>query len=249
MTNSRQTTDFGFRTVDQSSKPALVQEVFESVAPKYDLMNDMMSLGIHRICKDALIDWLAPRSGQCLLDIAGGTGDVAERFVDRARGTNAIVLDMTENMLRNGKTRAENAGKDEHICWIAGDALALPFRNAQFDICTIAFGIRNVVSINDALDEAYRVLKRGGRLLVLEFSRVPVPVLAKFYDLYSFKVIPALGSLVAKDRDSYQYLVESIRRFPDQEQFSEILRSCRFEQVSYRNLTMGVAAIHSGWKL
>ena len=243
------TTHFGYQTVDETEKAGLVHGVFTNVASKYDIMNDVMSVGIHRVWKDAMMDWLAPRDGQRLLDVAGGTGDVAFRFLGRAPGANATVLDMTESMLVEGQKRAEAAQMAEKLEWIVGDAMALPFEDNSFDRYTISFGIRNVTRIPDALSEAFRVLRPGGRLMVLEFSQLPNDGLQKLYDLYSFNVIPRMGQLIAGDRDSYQYLVESIRRFPDQETFATMIRTAGFEQVSYRNLSMGIAALHSGWKI
>ncbi|MGR3342300.1 MAG: bifunctional demethylmenaquinone methyltransferase/2-methoxy-6-polyprenyl-1,4-benzoquinol methylase UbiE [Paracoccaceae bacterium] len=247
--DTAKTTQFGFQQVAEDEKAALVHGVFTNVASKYDLMNDLMSGGVHRIWKAAMMDWLAPRSSQRLLDVAGGTGDIAFRFLKRAPGAHAVVLDLTEDMLAEGRKRAEAAQLADRLDWIVGDAMALPFEANSFDVYTISFGIRNVTRIGDALAEAYRVLRRGGRLMVLEFSQVPNPALKRAYDLYSFNVIPGLGQLIANDRDAYQYLVESIRKFPDQNQFAEMIRDARFENVNYRNLTMGVAALHSGWKL
>ncbi len=243
------TTHFGFQDVPEAEKAGMVHGVFSRVASKYDVMNDLMSGGVHRLWKDAMMDWLAPRSGQRLLDVAGGTGDVAFRFLKRAEGTTAVVCDMTEPMLIEGRKRAEAEKMAERLDWVVGDAMALPFPDASFDVYTISFGIRNVTRIADALSEAYRVLKPGGRLMVLEFSHIPNDLLQKAYDLYSFNVIPVMGQVVAGDRDSYQYLVESIRKFPDQETFASMIRAAGFGQVKYRNLTMGVAALHSGWKL
>ncbi|MCB1405737.1 MAG: class I SAM-dependent methyltransferase, partial [Rhodobacteraceae bacterium] len=199
---------------------------------------------------DAMMDWLAPRAGQHLLDVAGGTGDVAFRFLSRAgEGARATVLDMTASMLEEGRKRAEAERLSERLDWVVGDAMALPFEDNSFDVYTISFGIRNVTRIPDALSEAYRVLKPGGRLMVLEFSQLPNAAMQKAYDLYSFNVIPVMGQIIANDRDSYQYLVESIRKFPDQDSFAAMIRAAGFGQVKYRNLTMGVAALHSGWKL
>ena len=247
--SDQKTTHFGYKDVPEEEKARLVHGVFSSVASKYDVMNDAMSLGIHRIWKDAMMDWLAPRAGQRLLDVAGGTGDIAFRFLKRAGQAQAVVLDMTEGMLVEGQKRAEAARLADSLDWVVGDAMALPFEDATFDRYTISFGIRNVTRIPDALSEAYRVLKPGGRLMVLEFSQIPVTGLQKLYDLYSFNIIPRMGKVIANDSDSYQYLVESIRKFPDQERFAAMIRDAGFEQVSYRNLTMGVAALHSGWKL
>ena len=243
------TTHFGFKDVAEDDKAGMVHGVFTNVASKYDIMNDVMSMGIHRVWKDALMDWLVPRDGQRLLDVAGGTGDVAFRFLGRAPGASATVLDMTESMLIEGQKRAEASQMAEKLDWIVGDAMALPFEDNTFDRYTISFGIRNVTRIPDALAEAFRVLKPGGRLMVLEFSQLPNDGLQKLYDLYSFNVIPRMGQLIAGDRDSYQYLVESIRRFPDQETFAAMIRDAGFEQVSFRNLSMGIAALHSGWKI
>lgn len=248
MTDKR-TTHFGFQEIPEDEKATRVHGVFSSVAARYDVMNDLMSGGIHRLWKQALIDWLAPRPGMHLLDVAGGTGDIAFRFLDRLKGQGQVtVCDMTEAMLAEGARRAE-ARKIDAVDWVCGDAMKLPFPDRGFDAYTIAFGIRNVTRIEDALAEAYRVLKPGGRFLCLEFSRVPVPMLRRLYDSYSFNVIPAMGRAVTGDRDSYQYLVESIRKFPDQETFAAMIRDAGFGLVKYRNLTQGVAAIHSGWRL
>ena len=242
-------THFGAREVREDEKAGLVQDVFSSVASRYDLMNDLMSGGIHRLWKDAMMDWLAPHGRKRLLDVAGGTGDVALRFLKRAPEASAVVLDMTEPMLDEGRRRAGGSGLADRVEWVAGDAMSLPFPDAAFDVCTISFGIRNVTRIGDALSETFRVLGTGGRLMVLEFSRLTVPALQDAYDLYSFNVIPRMGQAVTGDRESYQYLVESIRRFPDQESFAEMIRQAGFEQVRYRNLSMGIAALHSGWKI
>ena len=243
------TTHFGFKDVPEGDKAGMVHGVFTRVANKYDVMNDVMSAGIHRLWKDAMMDWLAPRPGQRLLDVAGGTGDIAFRFLKRAPGAEATVLDMTESMLVEGQKRAEAENMADRLDWVVGDAMALPFEANTFDTYTISFGIRNVTRIEDALSEAYRVLKPGGRIMVLEFSQLPNPGLQWAYDKYSFNVIPVMGQIVAGDRDSYQYLVESIRKFPDQQAFAAMIRQAGFEQVKYRNLTMGVAALHSGWKI
>ncbi len=247
--SEKKTTHFGFQTVDEDQKAGMVHGVFTNVASKYDVMNDAMSFGIHRIWKDAMMDWLAPRSGAKLLDVAGGTGDVSFRFLNRAPGAHATVLDMTESMLIAGRQRAEAGQMAESLDWVVGDAMALPFEANTFDVYTISFGIRNVTRIPDALSEAYRVLKPGGRLMVLEFNQIPNDLMQKVYDLYSFNIIPKMGKLIANDADSYQYLVESIRKFPDQETFAGMIRTAGFENVSYRNLSMGIAALHSGWKI
>ena len=243
------TTHFGNETIPESEKAGRVHGVFSSVASRYDVMNDVMSVGIHRIWKDAMMDWLAPRSGQRLLDVAGGTGDIAFRFLTRAPEATAVVCDMTADMLEAGRKRAEAESFGHRLDWVVGDAMALPFDAGSFDVYTISFGIRNVTRPQDALTEAFRVLKPGGRLMVLEFSQLPNPALQWAYDRYSYNVIPAMGQAIAGDRDSYQYLVESIRRFPDQDTFAGMIRSAGFEQVKYRNLSMGIAALHSGWKI
>ena len=243
------TTHFGYQTVPEGEKAGRVQGVFNSVASKYDIMNDVMSAGIHRIWKEAMMDWLAPRAGQTLLDVAGGTGDISFKFLKRAGHGHATVLDLTEPMLVEGRKRAEADRMADSLDWVVGDAMALPFEDNTFDVYTISFGIRNVTRPQQALAEAYRVLKPSGRLMVLEFSQLPNEGMQKLYDLYSFNVIPRMGQMIAGDRDSYQYLVESIRKFPDQETFLAMIREAGFEQARYRNLTMGVACLHSGWKL
>ena len=247
---SERTTHFGYRDVAEDEKAGLVHDVFSSVARKYDIMNDAMSMGIHRIWKDAMIDWLAPRRDMHLLDVAGGTGDIAFRFLNRLKGAGRVtVLDMTQSMLDEGKKRAEAQKLADRLEWVCGDAMALPFEDNSFDAYTISFGIRNVTRIEDAIAEAFRVLKPGGRFMVLEFSQVPIPMLQWIYDRYSFNMIPRMGQAITGDRDSYQYLVESIRKFPDQDRFAAMIQAGGFEQVKYRNMTMGVAALHSGWKL
>lgn len=243
------TTHFGFKDVEESAKAGMVHGVFTNVASKYDVMNDAMSLGIHRIWKDAMMDWLAPRNHQRLLDVAGGTGDIAFRFLGRAPQAQVTVLDMTESMLIEGRKRAEATTLADHLDWVVGDAMALPFPDNSFDVYTISFGIRNVTRVQDAINEAYRVLRPGGRFMVLEFSAIPHPGLQWAYDRYSFNIIPPLGQMIANDRDSYQYLVESIRKFPKQDEFASMIRAGGFEQVSYRNLSLGIAALHSGWKI
>jgi demethylmenaquinone methyltransferase/2-methoxy-6-polyprenyl-1,4-benzoquinol methylase len=244
---------FGFREIAEDERQGLVNGVFASVAERYDLMNDLMSGGLHRLWKDdfvALID--APRDDKPfrLIDVAGGTGDVAMRFVKGAAGgARATICDISPQMLAVGKRRIAEAGVEPRIDCVEGNAEALPFADKTFDAYTIAFGIRNVTHIDKALSEAMRVLKIGGRLLVLEFSHVEVPMLDRLYDFHSFEVIPRLGKLAAGDAESYRYLVESIRRFPEQEAFAEMIRQAGFARVSYRNLTGGVAAIHMGWKI
>lgn len=243
------TTHFGSETIPEGEKAGRVQGVFNSVASRYDVMNDVMSVGIHRLWKDAMMDWLAPRPGQKLLDVAGGTGDISFRFLKRAGSGHATVLDLTEPMLVEGRKRAEAEQMADSLDWVVGDAMALPFADNSFDVYTISFGIRNVTRPQEALNEAFRVLRPGGRLMVLEFSQLPNDGLQKLYDLYSFNVIPRMGQMIANDRDSYQYLVESIRNFPDQQTFLDMVRQAGFGNAKYRNLSMGIAALHSGWKL
>ena len=242
--------DFGFRRVDAADKPGLVRGVFDSVAQRYDLMNDLMSGGIHRLWKAAMIDWLAPRPSWRVLDVAGGTGDVACAILDRTKGRAHItVCDLTPAMVAVGRDRAFDSGHTDGLAWISGDAERLPVADGSVDAYTIAFGPRNVTHVERALAEARRVLKPGGRFLCLEFSRVVLPVLDRLYDLYSFKVLPALGAAVAGDRAAYEYLVESIRRFPAQDDLVALMAAAGLDQIKYRNLTGGIAALHSGWRL
>ncbi|ODR99883.1 ubiquinone biosynthesis methyltransferase UbiE [Methyloceanibacter methanicus] len=247
-------TSFGFARVSQNARQGLVNEVFSKVASRYDLMNDLMSGGLHRLWKADLITALAPpESGApfALIDVAGGTGDIATRFLDAAgSGATATICDISKEMMDEGRKRAEARGIGrDRLTFVQGNAEDLPFEAGQFDAYTIAFGIRNVTRIDAALAEAYRVLKPGSRFLCLEFSNVEMPLLDRLYDAYSFNAIPALGHLVAGDAQSYRYLVESIRRFPDQERFAQMIKDAGFERVRYRNLTGGIAAIHSGWRL
>ncbi len=245
-------TDFGFERVPLEEKRHLVRRVFEAVAPRYDLMNDLMSGGIHRLWKAEMIRWLNPRPGQLLLDVAGGTGDIAERFLSAAgagTGSVATICDINRAMVEAGRDRALDRGRVADILWICGDAEALPVRSSSVDAVTIAFGLRNVTRIEAALAEMRRVLKPGGRFICLEFSHVGMPALARLYDLYSFSVLPRLGAAVAGDREAYQYLVESIRRFPKQEDLVQRMEAAGLEQVRFRNLSGGIAALHSGWRL
>lgn len=240
------TTHFGFQQVSEADKPRLVREVFDAVAPRYDLMNDVLSGGLHRLWKVALVDWLRPRPGLKVIDVAGGTGDIASRILQRTQGQADItVCDINLSMLQEGRSRAPDAA----LRWMAGDAERLPFADCAFDAYTIAFGIRNVTHIDAALREAYRVLKPGGRFLCLEFSSVVLPGLDSLYDLYSFKVLPQLGGLIGGSFDAYQYLAESIRQFPDQQGFASMIGDAGFSQVSFRNQAAGIAAIHSAWRI
>ena len=241
---------FGAREVDPAEKARRVGEVFARVAGRYDLMNDLMSIGVHRLWKDALVDWLVPRPGMVVLDLAGGTGDVAFRILGRTDGRARVVLaDINPAMLAVGRDRAVDGGWIDSVAVVAADAERLPFRDRSFDAVTIAFGIRNVTRIDRALAEIFRVLKTGGRFLCLEFSRFLLRPLEPLYDAWSFAVVPLLGRLVAGDSDSYRYLVESIRRFPDQETFARAIERAGFSRVRWRNLSGGIAALHSAWRL
>ncbi len=243
-------THFGFREVPESEKPTLVRQVFDNVADRYDLMNDLMSGGIHRLWKSVMIDRLNPRPGTHLLDVAGGTGDIAFRFLDRIGGQGRVtVCDINASMLGVGRDRAIDRGRLSGIEWVCGDAERLPFPDASVDAYTIAFGIRNVTHIELVLAEARRVLKYGGRFLCLEFSTVAVPGLDRLYDTYSFNVLPRLGKMVAGDWESYQYLAESIRRFPDQETFAAMIAEAGLGRVNWLNLSGGIAALHSAWRV
>jgi len=239
---------FGFRDVPEEDKSGLVRSVFDSVAPQYDLMNDLMSGGIHRLWKRALIDQLRPRPGMTLLDVGGGTGDIAFRFMDRG-GQHAIVYDINQHMLEVGRDRGLDHGYLHDIDWMCGDAEAVPLESGSVDAYTIAFCLRNVTRRDRVLAEAYRVLKPGGRFQCLEFSHVVVPLLSEIYDTYSFRLLPFIGKVVANDREAYQYLVESIRRFPDQGTLAGEIRDAGFDRVGFTNLSGGIAAIHAAWHL
>jgi len=251
VSEAKQTVPFGYRDVAPEEKPGLIHDIFSSVASRYDLMNDLMSAGVHRLWKDDFVAWLNPRAGDAILDVAGGTGDVAFRIAARVRakgGTAKItVCDINEEMLAAGKCRPE--AKAAKITWLCGDGENLPIEDASQDAYTIAFGIRNFTHLDRALREAYRVLRPGGRFLCLEFSRVATPGLDELYDLYSFAVLPRLGEIVAGDGAAYRYLAESIRRFPSQPAFAKMIAAAGFSQVKFRNLSGGIAAIHSGWKV
>ena len=256
---SSSTTHFGFQDVPKDDKKGMVAGVFTSVADTYDVMNDVMSGGVHRVWKKAFVDALRPSPGMSVLDVAGGTGDIAFRILDEASSKqgspsaapiHVTLCDINPDMLGVGKTRAVDRGyAQDSLTWVEGDAERLPFDDNSFDAYTISFGIRNTTDVDAALAEAYRVLRPGGRFLCLEFSRVVLPVLAAAYDKYSFTVIPRLGQWIANDHDSYQYLVESIRQFPDQEEFHAMIEHAGFRSVSHSNLSFGISAIHSGFKL
>ena len=245
--------DFGFRQVPLGDKQALVDDVFHSVAPRYDLMNDLMSGGLHRAWKEALVAAVNPPKGErafAVLDLAGGTGDVALRIAKAGGlGTRITVADINPQMLAVGRERARTTGCDDVVQFTEANAEALPMPDRSFDTVTIAFGIRNVPRIEAALAEAHRVLRHGGRFLCLEFSSVDVPGLDRLYELYSFNVIPALGRAVTGDAEAYRYLVESIRRFPRPNTFADMMQTAGFRRVSHRVMTGGIVALHSGWRL
>ena len=241
MKKSFEKIDFGFKKININKKEKLVNNIFDSVSSKYDLMNDLSSLGFHRLWKQELINWIAPQSNQSLLDIAGGTGDIAKLFINSG-GNSADIIDINYNMLING------ISNDNRIRYIVGNCEKLPIKNNVYDRITIAFGLRNITDRQLALDEIYRVLKPGGRFICLEFSMVNDSIVKKFYDLWSFKVIPKLGKIITNNEDAYKYLIESIRMFPDQDQLSSMLIKSKFERVKYRNLSKGIASLHSGWK-
>jgi|SRR6185312_4105199 len=248
--SSSSTADFGYRRVREADKAGLVRGVFDNVAGRYDLMNDLMSGGVHRLWKAALIERLNPRRGETFLDVAGGTGDIAQRILHRAGPSARVILcDINEAMVNRGRDRAIDANILTGIDYLVGDAEHLPVASGSVDAYTIAFGLRNVTHIAAALGEARRVLKPGGRFFCLEFSHVAAAPLRRAYDLYSFNVLPRLGQIVAGDRESYQYLVESIRRFPPQQELAGMMRDAGLEQVRWRDFTFGVAALHSGWRL
>ncbi len=251
--NNGPDTDFGYRRVPLDDKQRLVDDVFHSVARRYDLMNDLMSAGMHRAWKSALVTAVnPPRSDRDfrLLDVAGGTGDIGFRVIAAGgAGTHATILDINAEMLSVGRGRAEKRGLDHAVTFIEGNAEELPLPDRSFDTYTIAFGIRNVPRIDKALQEAFRVLRPGGHFLCLEFSSVDVPGLDALYDFYSFNAIPALGRVVTGDAESYRYLVESIRKFPKPEAFAGMIRAAGFARVGFTPMSGGIVALHSGWRL
>ncbi|MDP1752875.1 MAG: class I SAM-dependent methyltransferase [Reyranella sp.] len=246
---------FGFRDVPAAEKAGMVRRVFESVAPRYDLMNDLMSGGVHRLWKNTLVDVVNPRPGEKFLDVAGGTGDIAFRLLGHqtgskgAEGLYVSVCDINPAMLAVGRDRAVDRGLLDGLTWTTGDAEALPFPDRSFDGYTIAFGLRNVTNIDKALAEAYRVLRPGGRFYCLEFSKMTSPALGRVYDAYSERALPFFGRIVARDAESYRYLHESIRRFPPQRELAQRMRTAGFVNVAWRDMTLGVVALHSGWRV
>ena len=246
---------FGFKDVPAAEKAGMVRQVFESVAPRYDLMNDLMSGGVHRLWKNTLVDVVNPRPGERFLDVAGGTGDIAFRLLDRQAGSkdgepaDVTVCDINPAMLAVGRDRAVDRGLLQGLTWTTGDAEALPFPDRRFDGYTIAFGLRNVTDIDKALAEAHRVLKPGGRFYCLEFSKMTSAPLGRVYDAYSERALPFFGRLVARDAESYRYLHESIRRFPPQRELARRLGRAGFANVAWRDMTLGVVALHSAWRI
>ncbi|MFT6332481.1 MAG: demethylmenaquinone methyltransferase/2-methoxy-6-polyprenyl-1,4-benzoquinol methylase [Lentimonas sp.] len=251
---TQEKTHFGFKTVDEKHKASLVGQVFSSVASKYDVMNDFMSAGLHRIWKDKMVQEIkfAPSQNYKSIDVAGGTGDIAFRILKKSQKSNSKVVievsDINEEMLEVGKQRAIDKNLFANLNFKPADGEKLPFADNSFDFYTIAFGIRNFTNVQNGLNEAFRVLKKGGKFVCLEFSQVNNFPLAKLYDLYSFNVIPKLGKLVAGDEDSYQYLVESIRKFPNQENFKKMIEKAGFKNVGFKSLNFGIVAIHTGIK-
>ena len=245
LTENDQKIDFGFKTVKKSEKQKLVDEVFNTVAVKYDLMNDLTSLGIHREWKNNLINWLSPQKNQNLADIAGGTGDLAKKFL-RAGGNSAFVIDINKEMIKTGKVKNHS---EKRLKWVLASAEKIPLDDNTFERATMGFGLRNITNRVQALKEVYRILKPGGRFICLEFSHVENNLFKKLYDLWSFNVMPSIGEKITGDKNAYIYLVESIRQFPTQPEVSEMLSEAGFSRIRFRNLSNGIVALHSGWKI
>ena len=241
-------TDFGKLNVPKNKKTLLVNKLFGEVSENYDLMNDAMSLGVHRIWKNSLLDWMAPRQSHHMLDLAGGTGDIALGFLNRGGGK-ATIADLNFQMLSVGKQKNNSLSVNNDLSWLACNGENLPFNDNYFDIVSISFGLRNITHKSIALNEIFRVLKPGGRFMCLEFSKVNISILNLFYQIWSSRVIPTLGERISGQKDNYEYLIESIKRFPDQEELSSMIYNSNFISVKYRNLSGGIAAIHSGWKI
>lgn len=249
MKDSQETTHFGFRTVDKDEKVAMVADVFHSVASKYDLMNDLMSFGIHRVWKRFTIDCSAVREGQKVLDLAGGTGDLTAKFSRLVGEKGEVVLaDINDSMLKMGRSKLRDMGIVGNVNYVQANAEALPFPDNYFDCITISFGLRNVTDKDKALRSMFRVLKPGGRLLVLEFSKPVIKLLNSAYDAYSFHILPKIGEMITRDAGSYRYLAESIRMHPDQETLKGMMEESGFDNVNYFNLTGGIVALHRGFK-
>ncbi|MBN2648021.1 MAG: bifunctional demethylmenaquinone methyltransferase/2-methoxy-6-polyprenyl-1,4-benzoquinol methylase UbiE [Thiotrichales bacterium] len=249
MNNQKSTIDFGFSEVPLEEKVKRVKGVFDSVASNYDIMNDVMSLGIHRLWKRQTLDLSGVRPGYKVLDLAGGTGDLTKAFAKRVGKTGQVVLaDINENMVRVGRDRLINDGISGNVDYTLTNAEALAFPDNTFDLATIAFGLRNVTNKDKALAELYRVLKPGGQLMILEFSKVTHPAFAKLYDFYSFNILPKMGKVIANDEASYQYLAESIRMHPDQDTLKQMMLNAGFDKAEYLNMTQGIVALHRGWK-
>lgn len=244
----KESASFGYQRVDADAKQGMVRDVFSSVAGNYDIMNDLMSGGLHRLWKNDFVSRVHAKENAAILDLAGGTGDIAVRLKKRT-GADITVCDINHDMLKAGRARQFDDANSDGLRWVCGNAEHLPVPDQSLDVITIAFGLRNVTHIQQALNDAYRALKPGGQFLCLEFSKVSVPLLAKLYDSYSFHVIPKIGELVAKDKASYQYLVESIRMFPPQKELCNMMQKAGFGRIKYDNLTMGVVAIHQGWRI
>lgn len=249
MSAEKKTIDFGFSEVPMEEKVKKVKGVFDSVASNYDIMNDVMSFGIHRLWKKHTIELSGMRPGNVVLDLAGGTGDLTKAFAKKVGKTGKVVLaDINESMVRVGRDRLINEGIIGNVEYAITNAEALTFPDNTFDLVTIAFGLRNVTNKDKALAEMYRVLKPGGQLMVLEFSKVHQPLLAKAYDFYSFNILPKMGKFIADDEDSYQYLAESIRMHPDQETLKQMMLDAGFDKAEYTNMSEGIVALHRGWK-
>ncbi len=249
MTADKSTIDFGFTEVPLEDKVKHVKNVFDSVANNYDIMNDVMSMGVHRIWKRHTIELSGIRLGKTVLDLAGGTGDLTKAFAKRVGENGRVVLaDINENMVRVGRDKLIDQGIIGNVDYSISNAEALNFADNSFDLVTIAFGLRNVTNKDKALEEIYRVLKPGGQLMILEFSKVSQPLLCKAYDFYSFNILPKMGKIIANDEDSYQYLAESIRKHPDQETLKQMMLTAGFDKAEYVNMSQGIVALHRGWK-
>ncbi len=245
LNNNENNIDFGYKTVKKTEKQTLVNDIFNSVASKYDLMNDITSLGIHRYWKDDLINWLAPQNTQNLADIAGGTGDIATKFL-MSGGNSAHVFDINKEMMQVGQKKYNSFN---NLSWTIASAEKIPIANNSFERATMSFGLRNITDRVQSLKEIYRILKPGGRFICLEFSHVENDFLKKFYDFWSFNIMPVIGEKVTGNREAYTYLVESIRNFPTQAELSQMLSEVGFSRVKFRNLSNGIVALHSGWKI